>query len=167
MYSGVCLARCSNLFHPSNILSMNSENLEMGIRCPGGVCTPVRRSGLNSTLLFFSFVESPSSERSHWSCFSRGRHIGCSHQRSLWIPTNDLTCLSFVGLIIIIQVCSEIMVMGVCFQNETRWILTVICASASVENAPLELPRGLGPRFLYHPKTEKEQRTHASCVKKK
>lgn len=70
MYSVVYLARCSNPFHPSNILSMNSENLEMGIRCPGGVCSPMWGSGLNSTLLFFSFAESPSSrEKTLVLCF--------------------------------------------------------------------------------------------------
>lgn len=143
MYSVVYLARCSNLFHPSNILSMNSENLETGNRCPGDLHSHAEIQTQYHTIVF-SFVETLAAERRQWSCVSRERHIGRSPQRSLWILTNDLTCLSFVGLIITIQICSEIMVMGVCFQYKIRWILTVIHASASCWKCPCRTSQRIG-----------------------
>lgn len=71
MYSVVYLARCSNLFHPSNILSMNSENLETGIRCPGDLHSHAEIQTQYHTIAFF-FVETPSSrEKTLILCFKR------------------------------------------------------------------------------------------------
>lgn len=167
----VYLARCSNLFHPSNILSMNSENLEMDIRCPGGICTPMWRSGLNITLLFFfSFVESPSSqEKTLILCFKR---------KTYWLfpskkPLNPDKWSDMFVICRFDYYYSDMLRNNgygcIFFNMKSGEYWRSFMLLHPVENAPLELPKGLVPRFCYHPKTEKEkeQRTQASCILKK